>query len=153
MTISTTYKVRCRGIILHEGKLLVVTHPHREHVQVLPGGHVEVGEDLYSALTRELIEELGVAPEIGPLQYVHSFTDAFGSASVEFIFLIKNSQDYLTCAALERSHAAELSSIRFIAASDTCALLPVGVADDFKAGTLGQFATRYLHDGMFVKTL
>lgn len=40
-------------------RILLVKHAS-DQPWVLPGGHVEEGEDLYSALTRELAEELGV---------------------------------------------------------------------------------------------
>lgn len=36
--------VRCRAVIVHEGKLLVVKHTGNDFL-ALPGGHLEFGED------------------------------------------------------------------------------------------------------------
>ena len=48
-----------RGIIVHEGKVLVA-HALGHKNTFLPGGHIEFGESAKDALVREIQEELGV---------------------------------------------------------------------------------------------
>ncbi|WP_224058095.1 NUDIX hydrolase [Streptomyces kanamyceticus] len=48
--------------IVQEGRLLVVSKQAAPEVFYLPGGKPDVGESPMEALTRELDEELGVAP-------------------------------------------------------------------------------------------
>lgn len=66
--------IKVRAIILHEGKLLAVRHPHDTSFAALPGGHLEWGEDLKECLSREIVEELGIKPDIGKLFYINTFT-------------------------------------------------------------------------------
>ena len=87
--------IRCRAIIIHEGKLLVVKHTPESAFYALPGGHLEWGEDIKECMSRELEEELGVRGEIGRLFYVNTFIDE-GVQSVEFFFEIKNAKDYVS---------------------------------------------------------
>jgi len=68
--------IKVRAIILHEGKMLVVRHPHDTSFAALPGGKLEWGEDIRECLVREIIEELGVKPEVGRLLYVNNFTQS-----------------------------------------------------------------------------
>ncbi|WP_020677404.1 NUDIX hydrolase [Geopsychrobacter electrodiphilus] len=45
-----------------EGRLLLIKHPHRGWE--LPQGHVEQGEDLFAAASREVLEESGYEVEV-----------------------------------------------------------------------------------------
>ena len=47
------FVVRCRGIILDKGELLVAAHPGHNYY-ALPGGKLEFGEDVISCMKREL---------------------------------------------------------------------------------------------------
>lgn len=144
MTEEKRFAVRCRAIILHEGKLLVVRHPHDTSYAALPGGNLEWGEDPHTCIVRELVEELGVSPEVGRLLYVHTYVDRFGAQSIEFFFEVKNGADYLGCGERERSHAHELASLEWIAPADGVTLKPEALATDFAAGTLLSDVTRIL---------
>ncbi|MBB2479174.1 NUDIX domain-containing protein [Bacillus sp. APMAM] len=53
-----------RGIFLNDGKILLVQAKGYRNT-FLPGGHIEFGENAKDALKREMVEELGIACEVG----------------------------------------------------------------------------------------
>lgn len=131
--------MRVRAVIVHDGKLLVVRHVHSGSYVALPGGHIDFGEDPVSALKRELVEELGVAPQVGPLLYVHSFVakrDGLAVQSLEFFFLIENAVAYSVPLSEDRSHAHEIAAIEWVTKDASVVLRPKPVWADFVAGTL-----------------
>ena len=111
-------RVAVRGIVLHDGKLLCVQLKEAAGDAnawwCLPGGGVDVGEPLLLALERELIEELGVKPDIGSLLYSQQFIHD-DIEHMEFFFHILNAQDYLNVDTSQTTHgAAELAAVEFI---------------------------------------
>lgn len=146
----TTYSdkkfvIRCRAIILHEDKLLVVRHTKESVFAALPGGHLEYGEDPVSCMKREIVEELGIEPVIGRLLYVNSFVDGDVCHSIEFFFEVKNGYDYIDCDKLVRSHSHELSEIIWVGVSDDVKILPKDVEIDFKNGHLLLDQVRFIN--------
>jgi len=137
--------IKVRAIILHEGRLLVVRHPHDTSL-ALPGGKLEWGEDVKECLSREIIEELGVKPDIGRLFYVNTFTQEDGKHYVEFFFEIKNGADYLDTEKLARSHSHEIAEIIWMGPMDDGNILPKTLAGDFKAGKIVSDEVRYIKD-------
>jgi 8-oxo-dGTP diphosphatase len=138
--------VKVRAIILHEGKLLVVRHPHDLSFAALPGGKLEWSEDLKECMSREIVEELGVKPDIGRLLYVNTFTQTDNKHYLEFFFEIKNAVEYLNTADLVRSHAHEIAEIVWIGSADDVRILPKTLAEDFKAGRIVSDEVRYIKD-------
>lgn len=136
--------IKVRAIILHEGKLLVVRHPHNTSFVALPGGHLEWGEDIKECLVREIIEELGVKPEVGKLLYINNFTQEDGKQYVEFFFEIKNGKDYLDTEKLTRSHAHEIAEIVWVSPNDNIRILPKNFGEDFKTGKVISDEVRYI---------
>ena len=135
--------IKVRAIILHEGKLLVVEHPHDKTFVALPGGHLEWGEDLKECLSREIMEELGIKPDIGRLFYVNTFTQSDNKHYIEFFFEIKNGTDYLDTEKLIRSHAHEITKIIWVNPTDNIRILPKILAEDFKTGKVVSDEIRY----------
>ena len=136
MSDHKNFLVRCRAIIVHEGKLLVMKHRSETPHFVLPGGHMDQGEDVLECITREIFEELGIAPTIGRLLYVYTF--AFdGVQSVEFLFEVKNGADYFAAPTLGGTHAHEFVDVRWVSPNEEgIRILPSMVQEDFAKGTL-----------------
>lgn len=60
--MGRTSGLRVRALIVDDGRVLLVRH--QDGVWFAPGGHVEDGEQLLTALRREIREEIGVAIEV-----------------------------------------------------------------------------------------
>lgn len=63
------FNFRAAGIVMRDRHVLV-THSVTEQHWYLPGGRVEWGESTRDAVAREIVEELGVAGEVGELAIV-----------------------------------------------------------------------------------
>jgi len=138
--------IKVRAIILHEGKLLAVRHPHDTTFVALPGGHLEWGEDIKECLSREIIEELGVKPDIGELLYINNFSQSDDKQYIELFFQVKNGMDYLDTEKLARSHAHEIAEIVWVNSVDDIKVLPKSLGEDFKAGRVVANEVRYIKD-------
>lgn len=97
-----------RGLVIDKsGKVLAVKHIGKDY-WCLPGGRVEDGEEITAAIKREMVEELGVEPEIGRLLHVYQFfMESSLTQRLEFIFEIKNAQDYAQTDFTKTSHGSE----------------------------------------------
>lgn len=137
--------IKVRGVITHESKLLIVKHLGTGFT-ALPGGHLEYGEDVITCLKRELIEELGVEPEIGKLLYVNTFLSADKTEYVEFFFEVKNGEEYLNIDGLERTHAHELAEILWISPNDNVSVLPKQFDEDFKNNRIFEGETKFINE-------
>lgn len=140
------FVVRCRAIILHEGKMLLVRHPHDTSFAALPGGHLEWGEDVMQCLRREVIEELGVEPKIGRLLYVNTFADGKNTQPIEFFFEVTNGGEYVEASGLERSHAHEIIEMLWASPTDDIRILPKALGEYFKQGEVLSNQVRYIRD-------
>ena len=71
-----THIIAAAGVVLNEnGEILLVNTPR--HGWVFPGGIVEVGENVIDGVKREVMEETGIAVEVGDLFCVSSNTEKY----------------------------------------------------------------------------
>lgn len=137
--------IRVRGVIINKDKLLLVGIVSNDYF-CLPGGKLEYGEDVKECLERELIEELGVKPDIGNLLYVNTFIDRNDNHNLDFIFEVLNGADYLNLDGIERTHAFELDKINWVSRDENINFLPKTIIDDFKNGCILPNEVKYIKD-------
>jgi ADP-ribose pyrophosphatase YjhB (NUDIX family) len=118
-------RVCVRGLIHINGKLFgQKLHNSNGDWWCTPGGGVDLTESLHDALTREMIEETGVKPNIGRLVLVQQFatkgiTSHGESEQLEFFFIIENADDYEVIDLESTSHGLlEVAEFGFINPSD-----------------------------------
>lgn len=134
-------KMGARGIIEHGGKFLLVRNIVSPDFWCLPGGGIEQGEDVLSAIKRELIEETGIEPVIGNLLYVHQIQNENGYGTPEFFFYIKNGSEYLNLDINKTTHGqAELAEIKFVDIK-TVKLLPSFLIEELSVLATNKFNT------------
>lgn len=93
---SAWFRLRACGVILHEGRVLMVGNDRDDYVYSVGGG-VHHGETLEEAARREVLEETGVDMEIERLLFIHEnfFAESTGVLAnkscheVAFYFLMK----------------------------------------------------------------
>jgi 8-oxo-dGTP diphosphatase len=85
-------------VLDHRGRVLLARRGHEPLMGEwsLPGGGVELGETLEAAVVREVLEETGLAIEVGPVVEVFDRVDRSSDGRVEYHFVII---DYLCRAA------------------------------------------------------
>ena len=66
---DTQFNYRVVAILLHRGRVLI-HQEEGERFWTLPGGRCEILEESRETLKREMLEELGLEAEIGPLVWV-----------------------------------------------------------------------------------
>jgi len=126
--------IKCRGIIIYDGKLLVVDHG--DTLLALPGGKLENNETPVECVEREIFEEFGVKPVVNRLLYVNQYKENKNLEYIEFFFEIKNSIDYLEVEKLKGTHSHEIKNILWIIPEDDVIFLPKKLHEDFKNGLI-----------------
>lgn len=140
------FVVNSRALIISGDKLLLVRHPHDTSFAALPGGHLEWGEDIRECLRREIIEELGVEPEIGRLLYINNFMDGKRAQSIGFFFEILNSNAFKNIEYSKTIDRKEIAEIFWASPADKISILPKTLAEDFKAGKLLSDQVKHIYN-------
>jgi mutator protein MutT len=109
------------ALVFRDGKLLITQRYSDAHLGGLwefPGGKREPGESFEACLARELVEELGVQVEVGPL--IETLEHAYPEKTVRLQFYIcevlQGEPRPIGCAAAQWISQAQLSEYRFPAA-------------------------------------
>ncbi len=74
--ILPTHIVAAAGIVLNEQEEVLLVNTYNDG-WVLPGGQVEVGENLVEAVKREVFEESGIKIEVGEVFCISSNTAVY----------------------------------------------------------------------------
>ncbi|HEY8999323.1 MAG TPA: NUDIX domain-containing protein [Candidatus Saccharimonadales bacterium] len=115
-------RIAVRAIILHSDKLLAVRlKQYKGSLSIdsgtywcTPGGGLDPGETLTEGLRREVVEELGVEPEIGSLLFVQQFSHK-GREHLEFFFHVTNNDDFQQLDLSKTTHGGiEIAEVAFI---------------------------------------
>ncbi len=69
--MSLNYPTSIKGVVIHNGRVLLLLNEREEWD--LPGGRPDPGEDHRAALVREMLEETGLAVDVGALVDEHLF--------------------------------------------------------------------------------
>jgi len=79
------------GVVIEQGRVLMVKHNYGQlkGCWLLPGGHVDLGENLDAAIEREVMEETGVKATAQGVVAVRSLILPDSSVEVYLVFLMK----------------------------------------------------------------
>ncbi len=120
---------KVRGVMVKDGKIFLCKLA-RGGFYCLPGGTLEPGETRLEGLRREIVEELGIEPEIGPLVYSQEFTRSNGLTTYDFWYAIKNVGDFQNVDISRASHGFEHEEVGFYDLAD--------IAGKYKPARLGE---------------
>lgn len=133
---KTQFIVRCRVMVLRDGKLLVVKHHPEAKFYALPGGHMEAGETPLECIVREIEEELGVKMKHPELKYVYKWNMSKDGKpkveSLEFFFLVKDEGEFENFENNKRTHGFEIVDFKWIERGEEIVLLPEVLGREFK---------------------
>lgn len=133
---KTQFIVRCRVMVLRDGKLLVVKHSPQAKFYALPGGHMEAGETPLACIVREIEEELGVKMSNRELKYVYKWNMSKDQnrkiESLEFFFLVQDNGEFENFEHNKRTHGFEIVDFKWIERGEEIVLLPEVIAREFK---------------------
>ncbi len=106
-------RINVRAIIWCEGKLFAVKHKSKDGGEAdywcLPGGGLDPFESLADGVRRELLEETGVAAQVGRMLFGQQLrsTRPGRDEELEFFYHITNPEDFMDIDLVKTSHGAE----------------------------------------------
>lgn len=118
-----------KGVIVNEGKVLIVQRAKDDEfgggTWECVGGNIEFGEELESALTREINEEVGLSVTIEKILYATTFHTSPSRQVVLLTYLCSSDQSNVK---LSKEH----SHYKWATKKQLSDLLPLEIIDDFK---------------------
>lgn len=105
-------RIACRGLIIHENKLLTVRLKDYKHF-CLPGGTLEKDEEITQCIQREIQEELWITPILWNIAFIHELIIP-ETHLIEFFYVIKNPQDFLSIDLAKASHWFEIKEMHWL---------------------------------------
>ncbi len=148
--IKTQFIVRCRVMVVKDGKLLVVKHHPEAKFYALPGGHMEAGETPLQCIVREIKEELGVELKHPELKYVYKWNMSKDGKpkieSLEFFFLVKDEGEFENFESNKRTHGFEIVDFKWIERGEEIVLLPEVIGQEFKDNGFDFVGVRFLEN-------
>ena len=108
MNEKLKFNVTARGLIIHEGKLLICKLHSHDSFYCLPGGKLDISETIEQTMIREMVEESGITPVVGNLLFINQLINKTHHR-IEFFYHIKNAQDYLEADLNTATHANEIA--------------------------------------------
>ena len=79
-----------RAIVFDRDNNIAILNVTKLHYHKLPGGGIEEGEDIFEALNREMIEEIGCQIEVtGELGQINEFRDEFKLLQKSYCYVAK----------------------------------------------------------------
>lgn len=83
-----TERTASRGIVFDENKNIALLYSTRKRYHKLPGGGIEKGEDMYQALYREVLEEIGCnITNLRELGVIEEYRNKFSIHQVSYCFI------------------------------------------------------------------
>jgi 8-oxo-dGTP pyrophosphatase MutT (NUDIX family) len=76
MSLKKTHRVGARAVVIHDSKILLNEFGGGLYYN-LPGGGVEDGESVKDAVMREVMEEAGIAVDVGEMLYVLEYEPVY----------------------------------------------------------------------------
>lgn len=107
-------KIRCRGLIVHDNKLLVVRLKEAYDRYCLPGGKCEMHETLNDVIVREIEEELWLKPDLHWIAMIQELIFVNWTHNIEFFYWVKNAEVYYEYDWTTSTHAHELAEVRWV---------------------------------------
>lgn len=138
---KSPFQCKVRGVVLDGSRVLMceLARPDAKF-WCLPGGTLEEGETLRDGLAREMVEELGVVPDIGPLLSAQEFFSSDGRHVLDFWFLIRNAADYRNLDLSKATHGFEHTAVEFLDLET--------FAGDFRPKQLAAWAKVWAKEGL-----
>ncbi|MDP2638941.1 MAG: NUDIX domain-containing protein [Candidatus Azambacteria bacterium] len=115
---SMSIENKARGIVIHDNKLLVFKLTEEATYYSLPGGHIEFGDTIENAISREMLEETGIPAKVGKLLFIRQLILP-DKHMIEFFYFIENGEDYLNIDLSKASHGHEVVDYKFVDLDDT----------------------------------
>jgi 8-oxo-dGTP diphosphatase len=83
------YRIRkaSRAIVINDLGQIALLHVSKSHYHKLPGGGIELGEDTYAALQREMMEEVGVHLDVlGEVGTIIEYRNKYELLQISYCF-------------------------------------------------------------------